>query len=236
MTYCVGIKLNDGLLAMADTRINSSIGTSVSKKLTVMEGEKYSLFTMTSGLRSVRDKVMMYFEDHLQEDAPDRMDSLANLYGKMVKKVASEDKKDLKEAGYAFNMHSIIGGQGRADDRSRMFLVFPEGNWIEVLDDTPYAIIGNPVIGKSVLKQLMHPMLPWDKAFQLAYLSFDTTERNVSDVGYPLDFACYFNGSFCIREKQFLQNDLHHLSRFWGKGMEQVLWHLPDKGESKWME
>ncbi len=60
MTYCLGIKVKEGLLAIADTRITSGTDTTEKKKITIEQKDNFSLFVMTSGLRSVRDKAVIY--------------------------------------------------------------------------------------------------------------------------------------------------------------------------------
>jgi putative proteasome-type protease len=56
MTYCLAIKVKEGLVAIADTRITSGTDTTMKKKILIEQKDQYSLFIMTSGLRSVRDK------------------------------------------------------------------------------------------------------------------------------------------------------------------------------------
>jgi len=59
--------LDSGLLAIADTRIISGTEFITARKLTIHEQNQHSLFLMTSGLRSVRDKAITYFEEVLEE-------------------------------------------------------------------------------------------------------------------------------------------------------------------------
>ena len=66
MTYCLGVKVKEGLLAIADTRITSGTETTSAKKLSVHESGKNKLFLMTSGLRSIRDKAVTYFDELLE--------------------------------------------------------------------------------------------------------------------------------------------------------------------------
>ena len=68
MTFCVGIKVDQGLVALADTQIVKG-GERLSKgKLTLIEYRAQRLFIMTSGLRSLRDKTVIYLEEKLAED------------------------------------------------------------------------------------------------------------------------------------------------------------------------
>ena len=61
MTYCLGIKVKEGLVGISDTRITAGTSTSVKKKVFVVQNDNNSFFIMTSGLRSVRDKAVHYF-------------------------------------------------------------------------------------------------------------------------------------------------------------------------------
>ena len=102
MTFCLGMLLGN------ECR--------VAKKTWVHQCGRASLFVMTSGLRSVRDRVLMYFEELAeQQEAP-----FERLF------------KALEEAGLRFNLHARIGGQGEADREHELYLVYPEGNWVRV--------------------------------------------------------------------------------------------------------
>ena len=57
--------------------------------------------------------------------------------------MALEDGPALQAGDFRFNIYSLIGGQMAGDSAHRLFLVYPEGNWIEIGPDTPYQIIGN---------------------------------------------------------------------------------------------
>ena len=70
MTYCLGIKTTTGLVGIADRRITSGSETTLAKKLFVHNRENHSLFIMTSGLRSVRDKALTYFKEAIEEEDP----------------------------------------------------------------------------------------------------------------------------------------------------------------------
>jgi len=58
MTFCVGMKVQDGLVGIADTRITTGTEYITARKLTIHQHGKHSIFIMTSGLRSVRDKAL----------------------------------------------------------------------------------------------------------------------------------------------------------------------------------
>ena len=109
MTYCLGIKVKEGLVAIADTRITSGSDTTEKKKIYLYEKDKYSLFIMTSGLRSVRDKAVLYFKELIDEGAEhNKLYKAVNAFGEQVKRVANEDKDALEKSGFRFNLNTII--------------------------------------------------------------------------------------------------------------------------------
>ena len=88
MTFCIGIKVNEGVLALADTRIVRGSEQVNKQKLAEFQMSGQSLFTMTSGLRSVRDKTLTYVDEVLRHEAssgvPETRDHLyqfVKLYG-----------------------------------------------------------------------------------------------------------------------------------------------------------
>jgi len=146
MTYCLGIKLKEGIVGIADTRITSGTETTMAKKLFTYEDGKNSLFLMTSGLRSVRDKALTYFKEVLEakEEPMDKLYKVVNLFSKQIKIVAKEDKVSLHEAGLNFNIHTLIGGQMEGDTDVKLYLIYPEGNRMDGKITPPATIAPSP--------------------------------------------------------------------------------------------
>jgi putative proteasome-type protease len=183
---------------------------------------------MSSGLRSIRDKVIHLFEDELENTSSDKLYKIANLVGNAVKQARVEDLETLQQSKFIFDGHFILGGQCAKDKRSSIFLVFPEGNWVEVSDESPYTIIGNTGFGKPILRRLLHENITFDLAIKAAYLSFDATFKNASDVDFPLDFALYRNNSFDIQELRKTEDELKATSAQWNTMLLNAANDLPD--------
>ncbi|MEL6590441.1 MAG: peptidase, partial [Bacteroidota bacterium] len=128
MTYCLGIRVKDGLVALADTRITSGSETTTAKKISIHQQGNNKLFLMTSGLRSIRDKAVTYFEEILESDNLDfdKMYKVVNAFGEQLRKVAAEDKAALAESGLFFNLFTIVGGQLENDDQHKLYMLYPE--------------------------------------------------------------------------------------------------------------
>src|SRR6266705_3589568 len=117
MTFCLAMKMDDGLIAIADRRITSGNEILSARKLSIHDVGGGSLFLMTSGLRSVRDKAVTYFEDELAKKGGscDRLYKAVNLLGVQLRQVAKEDKDALDEAHLPFNLYGLIGGRLKND-------------------------------------------------------------------------------------------------------------------------
>ena len=216
------------MVALSDTRISSGLGVSTSKKIQTFQDGANSFFIMSSGLRSIRDKVIHLFEDDLPGQKPDKLYKVANLVGKAVKQVRVEDLEPLQQSKFFFDAHFIIGGQCSKDSRSSIFLIFPEGNWVEASNESPYTVIGNTGFGKSILRRLLNEDITFDLAIKVAFLSFDATYKNASDVDFPLDFALYKNGTFEIQELRKTENELKGTAIQWNQMLVDAANELPD--------
>jgi putative proteasome-type protease len=234
MTFCLGIKVKTGIVALADTRITSGTNTTTSKKITTHQIGKNSLFLMTSGLRSVRDKALTYFEEAISEKefTYNKMYKAVNAFCEQLRRVASEDKEALKASGLFFDLHALVGGQLADDDTHKLFLLYPQGNWIEIGEATPFAIIGNAGYGQPILNRVISYDSPLRDALKAGFLSFDSTRVSASDVGYPLDIVLYKTGTFEMVEQRFSYNDLKYISVEWAEHLKDSVKELSED----WMD
>ena len=69
----------------------------------------------------------------------------------------------------------------------RLFLVYPEGNFIEASDETPFFQIGETKYGRPILLRAFSPEMTFEEAVKLLYVSFDSTLKANLSVGMPLD-------------------------------------------------
>ncbi|GAA3597648.1 hypothetical protein Q4Q39_20330 [Flavivirga amylovorans] len=238
MTYCLGIKLKSGFVGISDTRITSGSETAKAKKVFTVNKERHSFFIMTSGLRSVRDKAMTYFKEDIEksDDSYNKLYKLVNAFSAKVKQAANEDKASLKESGLSFNLFSIIGGQLQDDDEHKIYLLYPEGNWIEVVEGSPFVIIGNNGYGKPILDRTIRYGSSMKFALRAGFLSFDATRISANDVDYPIDVVWYDKDSFNIIEKHYTKNELQPISKLWNEKLRESINYLPESWMDKLMD
>jgi putative proteasome-type protease len=234
MTFCLGISVDEGLVGIADTRVLSGNECLIAKKTATYQGPGFAFFIMTSGLRSLRDKILLYFEEAFARDtmARERLYKIVNLYAQQVRRVSEEDRESLLKADLTFNAFSLIGGQASDDTAHRLFLVYPEGNWVEIGPDTPYQIIGASGFGKPILQRSLDRGDSMLYAYKVGLLAFDATCLCAADVGYPMDVLLYTRGSYEIIERRYQQDDLRAISQWWQERMRQSVHDLP----GEWIE
>ena len=234
MTFCLGMNLEEGLVGIADTRVLSGHESLMAKKVATYQGPGFSFFVMTSGLRSLREKVLLWFEDVFarQTDVRSRLFKVVNLYASQVRRVADEDGPSLRAADFRFNIHTLIGGQMSGDSVHRLYLVYPEGNWVEVGTDTPYQIIGNSGFGKPIIERSLAHTDPIVYAFKLGLLAFDATRLCAADVDFPIDLLLYRRGTYELVEHRYQREDLSEISAWWQQRMRTAVSELP----SQWVE
>ena len=169
MTFCLGIIVHEGIIGLADSRLTSGNEIITAKKLNLFHLDQGAFFIMTSGLRSVRDKALTYFDEAMRNrtEPVDRLFKVVNMFASQIRQVSKEDKESLKGGGFDFEVNVIVGGQMMQDREHMLYLIYPEGNWVEVGKGTPYQIIGSPAYGKPVL----------DRTLQYDDSRFDSYQR-----------------------------------------------------------
>lgn len=193
MTFCLGMRLKSGLVGISDTRVTAGNEYITATKLSSYELPEGSFFLMTSGLRSVRDKAITYFDRKMQ----DRVEPFAytyeavNLFAECIRKVSAEDKASLEEHGTAFCINVLFGGKFKDDPAHKLYKIYTEGNWIEIGEGTPYHIIGASGYGKPILDRTLNFDDPISFALKVGCLAFDSTRISAADVGLPIDIIIF---------------------------------------------
>ena len=206
MTYCVGVRLNAGLVFLSDSRTNAGLDQiSTFRKMMVYEkpGDRFMVLLSAGNLsisQSVRE--ILQVEKLENGDKPPltiwnatSMFDAVRVLGSAVRRVHEQDGASLKRAGIDFNASMIFGGQ-IAGEAMRLFLVYSAGNFIEATRETCYFQIGESKYGKPILDRMITPATSLDEAAKCALVSMDSTLKSNLSVGLPLDLLVYQDGRF----------------------------------------
>jgi putative proteasome-type protease len=241
MTYCVGIKLDAGLVFMSDSRTNAGLDQiSTYRKMMVYEkpGDRFMVM-LSAGNLSISQSVREILQVEKIEDrdgtpitiwnAKSMFDAVRVL-GNAVRRVHDQDGAALATAGVDFNATMIFGGQ-IAGEAMRLFLVYSAGNFIEATRETCYFQVGESKYGKPVLDRMIAPGTPLDEAAKCALVSMDSTLKSNLSVGLPLDLLVYRADSF--KTEQIVCIDEHNpyfamIRGTWGQRLRQVFESIED--------
>ena len=231
MTFCLGMKVEDGLIGIADTRVTTGVECITARKVSIHQHGRHSMFLMTSGLRSVRDKAVTYFDEAISESDQmfDKLFKAVNVFATQIRRVAEEDKEFLDKAGLTFNLHALVGGQLENDQEHKLFLIYPQGNWVEVSEGTPYCIIGESGYGKPLLDRVLRYGSSMNLAMKVGFLAFDATRTSSTSVEYPLDVVLYQRDTYDIIEHRFQKEDLADSSIWWQSRITEAVEKLPTR-------
>jgi putative proteasome-type protease len=197
MTYCVGLMLRAGFVMLSDTRTNAGLDNIATyRKMFVFEdaGERV-ISILTAGSLSVTQTTIARITDAIAHpEASDTnsimlaptMLAVAEIVGATLADVSAQVADKLQRMKQSASASMIVAGQRRGGDM-RMFLIYPEGNFIEATEDTPFLQIGEHKYGKPILDRVVKPETSLEDAQKAALLSMDSTLRSNLSVGMPLD-------------------------------------------------
>ena len=229
MTFCLGLRVKEGLVGIADTRVTSGSECITARKVSIYQGDGWSMFMMTAGLRSVRDKALTYFDEIMEEsDQPpqNRLFKMANMFAEQIRRVAKEDRESLDKSGLQFNIHALAGGQLANDPEHKLYMIYPEGNWVDIGEGTPYHIIGASGYGKPVLDRTLKFEDSLQFALKVGTLAFDSTRISAADVDFPVDIVLYVRNSYRMISQRFEKNDLLENSELWQERLRKSVREL----------
>jgi len=240
MTYCVGLALKKGLVFMSDTRTNAGVDdVSTVKKLRswCVEGDRVITLLTAGNLATTQSVVSLLDERSFSPENRDpsilklpTMFQVAKLVGNTLKEVIATNAETGQKADNTFNGTIILGGQikGMAP---RLFLIYPEGNFIEAGEDAPFFQIGETKYGKPILIRTYAPDMSFEDAVKLLLLSFDSTIKANLSVGMPLDLQIYEKDSLKLgKARRILADDQYFqkTSKGWGESLRSAFQSMPD--------
>ena len=239
MTYCVGMMLDAGLVFMSDTRTNAGLDNiSTFCKMTSWEipGDRAITLMSSGNLATTQAVVSLLEERTLAHDERDpsilavpSMFQAARLVADTLREVIAQHVAAGQEADSAFRATLNLGGQIKGGP-PRLFMIYPEGNFIEAGGDTPFFQIGETKYGRPILVRAYDPAMSFEETMKLLLVSFDSTVKANLSVGAPFDFHIYRRDSLRLGERgRILPEDPYFqtISQGWSDALKTALDSLP---------
>ena len=240
MTYCVGLKLDGGLAFMSDTRTNAGLDSiSTFRKMHVWEFPGDRVIVLLSAGNLATTQAVVSVLDERTKAAAERgttllaapsMYQVARLVGNTVKDVIVESSPAGEKADSYFNASFILGGQVKGGE-PRLFMIYPEGNFIEAGADTPFFQIGETKYGKPIIVRAYDRTMSFAETAKLLLVSFDSTQKSNLSVGLPLDLLFYEKDSLKVGYRKRVGPDdpyYRSVSEGWSDALRAAFKSLPD--------
>ena len=243
MTYCVGMLLDKGMAFMSDTRTNSGVDNiSTFRKMFSwsVPGERF-ITLMTAGNLATTQALISQLEERTKAPndrkpsilAAPTMFQIANIIGATLRDTISARALTGPVAASPtpnFNASVILGGQ-IAGMEPRLYLIYPEGNFIEASAETPFFQIGETKYGRPILVRGFEAHMSFADITKLLMVSFDSTLKANLSVGLPLDLMLYKNDEFAsFHERRITGDDpyFESISDSWSEALRNAFQSLPN--------
>ena len=240
MTYCVGLRLNKGLVFMTDTRTNAGVDNiaKVRKMFTWHKPGERMITIMTAGNLATTQSVVSILDERTKVPA-ERNPSLlevptmfqaARLVGETLRETIKANGTGGQTAEARFGATIIVGGQIKGMP-PRLFLVYPEGNFIEATADNPFFQIGETKYGRPILVRGFDADMSFEQAVKLLMVSFDSTLKANLSVGLPLDFQTYRTDDYAPTHEARVEQDdpyFQTIASEWAGALKGAFDSLPD--------
>jgi putative proteasome-type protease len=246
MTYCVGLRLEQGLVMAADSRTNAGVDyISSFSKLHVLQPAPDRIFVLlAAGSLATTQNVLNRINRDLDRAATDSgadgsggtnlltVDYLfeaAAYIGKLNLAVQDDYGPALRSSGVSAEATFILGGQ-MANQPHGLYLIYPQGNAIAATDETPYLQIGESKFGKPVLDRFAVPGLPLEEGARLSLVSLLGTARSNLTVAPPFEVAIYPRDTLALSHRLKFEADapeLLALSKSWDAALARGFRELP---------
>lgn len=237
MTYCLAIRVDQGVVFAADTRTNAGVDyVTTYRKMHIFRPAEDRVFVLLAAgnLATTRELIDEIGRDLDRAPAVESLRSVEYLFeaaqyiGRRSGQIHDRHAAAFARSNVMGEVTLILGGQirGRAPD---IFLIYPQGNYIGASDETPYLQIGETKYGKPILDRLVHRSLSLGDASKLALVSLDATIRSNITVGLPFDFATYATDTFELATQVRIGADTayyQHLREDWQRSFTEIFGRL----------
>ncbi|MGB5632190.1 MAG: proteasome-type protease [Waterburya sp.] len=238
MTYCLGIINKFGIVMAGDSRTNAGVDyISAYKKLfdLSLPGERV-IVICASGSLSVTQGVLTRINRDIQNQESQNLHTLPTMYdiaayiGSKSREIQDLDRPWLEKDKIDFSCNFLLGGQ-IIGEVPQLYLIYPQGNFIQATRETPFLQIGETKYGKPILDRTIAYDTPLEDAAKCALLSMDSTMKSNISVGPPINLIMYETDSFNLRHTLELRLGAPYIAKIrklWETSVRQAFEAIPN--------
>ncbi|NIJ16726.1 peptidase [Sphingobium vermicomposti] len=242
MTYCVAVRVDQGLVMLSDTRTNAGMDNIARfrKSFTYSVAGERAITLMCSGNLSITQGVKAMLGRAIKDSQLDpdiesilncaTMHRVAQLVGDAMCEMQHHYRSTIEMQGSGADASILVAGQRRGG-KQRLYLVYSAGNFIEATEDTPFFQIGEHKYGKPILDRIVRRETTLEDATKAVLVSMDSTLRSNLSVGMPLDLTVIERDQFDFRVRTRIEADNEEfqlLSLGWSAALRKGFEDLPN--------
>jgi putative proteasome-type protease len=238
MTYCLGIINRFGIVMAADSRTNAGVDyISAYKKLFdfSLPTERVILLC-ASGNLSITQGVVTQLKREIQQQEETNLHNISSMYdmaryiGNKSREIQEQDRHWLERDHIDYHCNFLLGGQIK-NEEPQLYLIYPQGNYIQATRETPFLQIGETKYGKPILDRTITYDTPLEDVAKCTLLSIDSTMKSNISVGPPINLAMYEANSFVLRHTLELPLGARYLAKIrklWEESVRQAFEEMPN--------
>jgi putative proteasome-type protease len=236
MTYCLGIITKYGLVMASDSRSNAGNDqVNVCRKMHMFEhpGQRVLVLLSAGSLSCTQSIITLLRRDFDQGKglaAVTNMYDAARIVGQQIRAITELDRPALERDHLSCAVSILMGGQ-ILGETPRLFLIYPQGNPLEALAETPYLQLGEVKYGRPILDRgIRYDVTTLEDSAKYALLSLDSTMRSNVTVGPPIDLVAYNADALRITHQRRFgadDSDLQKIRTRWDQALRQAVQRLP---------
>lgn len=237
MTYCLAIKVNEGLVFASDSRTNAGVDyvSTFSKMHTFIEPGERLYVLLSAGNLATSQAVLNAIQRDMDEDKPENLKTFKYLFdaahyiGHLSQRIQHEHREAAERSKINNEASFILGGQ-IGERTPKIYLIYPQGNYITASEETPYLQIGETKYGKPILDRVIRAETSLEDAARCALVSLDSTMRSNISVGPPLELSIYRQNQHALEHRISLKygTPLYTaLQKRWNEGLRRAFERLP---------
>ena len=238
MTYCLGIINKFGIVMASDSRTNAGVDyISTYRKMfdLSLPGER-AIIICNSGSLSVSQGVLTRLNRDIQAQEAKNLHTISNMYdiaqyiGNKSREIQEQDRSWLEKDGIDYSCNFLLGGQIKGEE-PQLYLIYPQGNFIQATTETPFLQIGETKYGKPILDRTISYKTPIEDVAKCALLSLDSTMKSNISVGPPINMIMYETDSFEIDRKLELRIGAPYIAKIrklWEQSVRHAFESMPD--------
>ena len=242
MTYCVAVRVNQGLVMLSDTRTNAGMDNIARfrKSFTYGVPGERAMVLMCSGNLSITQGVKTMLGHAIKDSQFDpeietilncaTMHRAAQLVGDAMCAMQHHYRSTIEMQGAGADASILVAGQ-RKGGKPRLYLIYSAGNFIEATEDTPFFQIGEHKYGKPILDRIIKRETSLEDATKAVLVSMDSTLRSNLSVGMPLDLTVIGRDQFDFQVRHRIEADNEEfqlLSHSWSGALRKGFEDLPN--------